>query len=136
MAKSSPLTPLLLLFSGIAAIVILRIAAPPRWFELYGVAAGALIGLPGLHMLLWRSLRARGRWRWWSMLISAPLMLAAAIQILFWTVYFSDTKLAVALGTARGLIQGMAGPYLIWIVAAFALLAGLVVIKAVVPKRV
>ncbi len=127
--------PLALVVAALALGALLWLAAPTRWFSLYGVAAALLVAAPGLHLMLWRGLKRRGRSPWPALLVSLPLVLGAAVQIGFWSAYFGDPKLAVALGTARGLIGGAAGPYLPWAFGLFLMLAGWVAAKAFVCGR-
>jgi hypothetical protein len=123
------------MLAGLAAGFVLWLAATPRWFDLYGMAAALLLAVPGLHLLLWRGLKACGRSPWPALIVSLPIALGAAIQIGFWSAYFGDPKLAVALGTARGLLAGAAGPYLPFAAGAFLLLAAWVAARALLHPR-
>ncbi len=102
-----------------------------RWFGLYGGAAALLTAIPLLQWLLWRGLRRRGRSRWLSLAVTAPLGIAAMAQIGFWAAFFGDLGMAVSLGVVRGALWDTLGQYGGWIVAAYLAISAYVVASAI-----
>ncbi len=102
-----------------------------RWFGLYGAAAAVLAGLPLLQWLLWRGLSRRGRSRWPSLLVTAPLGIAALAQIGFWAAFFGDPGMAVNLGVVRGALWDFLGQYAGAVVVIYLAISSFVIVNAV-----
>ena len=100
----------LLRISGAAILallfaVILRLGLGPRWFGFYGWATVALAAAPFVTWLLWKRLPSAGYSRWWSLLVGVPISLAALIQIVFWSVFFSKGATNPMFGVLREMVR-------------------------------
>lgn len=130
--RSPPFQIFALLAAAMAIIAGLLVGGKVeyRWFDLYGGAAALLAAVPFLQWILWRGLAQRGRARWTSLLVTAPLGIAALAQIGFWAAFFGDPAMAVNLGVVRGALWDTVGVYAEWIVAVYAVFSAFIVTRA------
>ena len=114
---------------------VLRWLVGQRWFDFYGAATLGLIGALPVLAALMRGLERRGRPRWLAWLLVAPPVVAAFVQIGFWTAFFSSTKSGIPLGLGRLMLSINAGSAGLALVALYAALFVYVIWRAIGPPR-
>lgn len=84
---------------------VLRLGLGPRWFAFYGWATIAVTAAPILTWLLWKRLPQTGTSRWWSLLAGLPILIAALVQIVFWSLFFAQGPTNPMYGVMRELVR-------------------------------
>lgn len=127
---------LAMLTAGVlGGLLVVRLLAGARWFELYGVAIVILLALPLLAWLLWEGLALNGQKRWPALAVTLPFAIAALIQIGYWLAFFSSPDTGIQLGMGRLMYQIHMERY-VWIAAAIlAALLAIVTWRAVGPLK-
>lgn len=106
MTRSDFLSRLALVAGGALVFsAALRLGLGARWFSFYGWASVALATLPFVIYLLWTRLPRTGRSRWWSLLVVLPVLVAAAVQIVFWVVFFGQGGSNPTFGLMREMMR-------------------------------
>jgi hypothetical protein len=100
------------LASAALLALFLWLITPQRWFSFYGPASTLLAAILPLSYLLWQRLPIIDWHRGWTFVFAIPALTLAAIQIGFWTLFFTYGTTNPTFGVARGMVQMYVGPYL------------------------
>jgi hypothetical protein len=117
----------------LAAGAILRLVMGSRWFDFYGLATVTLGGALPLFAALVRGLEVRGYPRRLAAWVVVPLVLAALVQIGYWTAYFSSVSSGIQLGMGRLMLSLQVGHWILPAVLVCMIAAAVVVWLASVP---
>lgn len=101
-----------LALAAVLALLLLRPLAGERWFGLYGVASVAIPTAITAGVVLARRFSATGKSPWRSALLVVPVLLLAAVQIGYWTTFFSLGAQGVALALVRAVVLDAVGPWM------------------------
>jgi hypothetical protein len=106
-----------------------------RLIEINGIG----LGLVAMGLVLWISLgrlvAQNGRSRWWAALVGLPLLLAGALLVAYWLVFFSSERMAVIAHATRLSLGAIAGPVFTWVAVLWLLLSLWLVVRAALPPR-
>lgn len=118
----------------LAAGVVLRLVMGARWFDLYGLATLMLGAALPVFAALVRGLEQRGYPRRLAAWVVVPLVLAALVQIGYWTAYFSSVSTGIQLGMVRLMVNLQLGHWFLPAVLVCMIGGAVVVWLASVPR--
>lgn len=107
-----------ILAAGGLVYLLLSVMAGARWTSFYGLATAALVTWPFVVALLWKRLHEAGRSRWWTLAYAVPVLVAALVQIGYWSAFFTFGPGNPTLGVMREMLRGSVGSALPWASAA------------------